>query len=222
MIIKDWFSLGLTGLISLQLRDTQESSPTPRFKSINSSVLSLLCWSSREEIPQVQGDRNPNNTVATERGHQRADRLKLQSQTTSQSDHRTTALCNAMKLSHAMWGHPRWMGHGRQVGQKVAHWRRECKSLQNSCLENPMNSVKRQKDRTQKDELPRSIGAQYATGDQCRNNSRNNEGVEPKQNQHPLVDVTVDRSKVQCCTQQYCIGNWNVRSMNQGKLEVVK
>ena len=209
-------------MISLQLRDTQESSPTPQFKSINSSVLSLLCWSSREEKPYVQGKRSPSKMVGTEREEQRADRLKLQSQTTSQSDHRTTALSNAMKLSHAMWGHPRWMGHGRQVGQKVAHWRRECKPLQNSCLENPMNSVKRQKDRTQKDELPRSIGAQYATVDQCRNNSRNNEGVEPKQNQHPLVDVTVDRSKVQCCKQQYCIGNWNVRSMNQGKLEVVK
>ena len=68
--------------------------------------------------------------------------------------------------------------------------------LQHSCLENPMNSMKRQKDRTLKDELPRSAGAQYATGDQWRNNSRKNEGIEPKQKQYPVVGVTGDRSKV--------------------------
>ena len=96
------------------------------------------------------------------------------------------------------------------------------KPLQYSCLENPMNSMKRQKDRTLKDELPRSVGAQYATGDQWRNNSRKNEGMEPKQKQHPVVDGTGDGSKVQCCEEQYCIGTWNVRSINQGKLEVVK
>ena len=96
------------------------------------------------------------------------------------------------------------------------------KPLQYSCLENPMNSIKRQKDRTLKDELPRLVGAQYATGDQWRNDFRKNEGMEPKQKQYPAVDVTGDRSKVQCCKQQYCIGTWNVRSMNQGKLEVVK
>ena len=70
------------------------------------------------------------------------------------------------------------------------------KPLQYSCLENPMNSMKRQKDRTLKDELLRSVGAEYATGDQWRNNSRKNEGIESKQKQHPVVDVTVDRSKV--------------------------
>ena len=85
-----------------------------------------------------------------------------------------------------------------------------------------MNSMKKQKDRTVKDELPRSVGAQYTTGDQWRNNSRKNEGMEPKQKQYPVVDMTGDRSKVQYCKEQYCIGNWNVRSMNQGKLEVVK
>ena len=84
-----------------------------------------------------------------------------------------------------------------------------------------MNSMKRQKDRTLKDELPRLVGAQYATGDQWRNNSRKNQGMEPKR-KHPVVDVTGDRSKVRCCKEQYCIGTWNVRSMNQGKLEVVK
>ena len=82
--------------------------------------------------------------------------------------------------------------------------------------------MKRPKDRTLKDELPRSVGGQYAPGDQWRNNSRKNEGMKPKQKQYPVVDVTGDRSKVQCCKEQYCIGTWNVRSMNQGKLEVVK
>jgi len=96
------------------------------------------------------------------------------------------------------------------------------KPLQCSCLENPMNSMKRQKGRTLKDELPRSVGAKYATGDQWRNNSRKNEGTESKQKQHPVVDVSGDRSKIRSCKEQYCIGTWNVRSMNQGKLEVVK
>ena len=85
-----------------------------------------------------------------------------------------------------------------------------------------MNSMKRQKDRTLKDELPRSVGAQYDTGDQWRNNFRKNEGMKPKKKQHPVVDVTGDRTKVQCCKEQYCVGTWNVRSMNQGKLAVVK
>ena len=85
-----------------------------------------------------------------------------------------------------------------------------------------MNNMKRQKARTLKDEFPKSVGAQYATGDQWRNNSRENEGMEPKQKHHPVVDVTCDKSKVRCCKEQYCIGTWNVRSMNQGKLEVVK
>ena len=70
------------------------------------------------------------------------------------------------------------------------------KPLQYSCLENPMNCMKRQNDRILKEELPRSVGAQYATGDHWRNNSRNNEGMEPKQKQYPVVDVTGDRSKV--------------------------
>ena len=90
------------------------------------------------------------------------------------------------------------------------------------CLKNPMNSMKRQNDRILKKELPRSVGAQYATGDQWRNNSRKNEGMEPEQKQYPAVDVTGDRSKVRSCKEQYCIGTWNVRSMNQGKLEMVK
>ena len=100
--------------------------------------------------------------------------------------------------------------------------KRNGKPLQYSCLENPMNSMKRQKDMTLKDELPRSVGAQYTIGDQWRNNSRKNKEMEPKQKQHPVVDVTGDGRKVQCCKEQYCTAIWNVRSMNQGKLEVVK
>ena len=79
-----------------------------------------------------------------------------------------------------------------------------------------MKSMKRQKDRTLKDE------PQYATGDQCRNNLRRNEEMEPKQKQHTIVNVTGGGSKVRCCKEQYCVGTWNVRSMNQDKFEVVK
>ena len=96
------------------------------------------------------------------------------------------------------------------------------KPLQYYCFDNPMNSMKRQKDRILKEELPRLVGAQYATGDQWRTNFRKNEGMEPKQKQYPAVDVTSDRSKVQCYKEQNCIGTWIVRSMNQGTLEVVK
>ena len=138
--------------------------------------------------------------------------------------HLTTALSNSMKLgtmpcratqdgwvmaesSDKMWS----TGEGNG------------KPLQDYCLENPMNSMKRQKDRTLKDRtLPRSVGAQYATGDHWRNNTRKNEGMKPKQKHHPVVDVTGDGSKVRCCKEQYCIGTWSVRSMNQGKLGVIK
>ena len=85
-----------------------------------------------------------------------------------------------------------------------------------------MNKMKRQKDRTLKDELLRLIGAQYTIGDQWRNNSRKTEETEPKHKQYPVVDVTGNGSKVRSCKEQYCIGTWNVRFMNQGKLKVVK
>ena len=85
-----------------------------------------------------------------------------------------------------------------------------------------MNSMNRQNDRILKEELLRLVGAQYATRDQWRNNSRNNEGMELKLKQYPVVDGTDGTSKVQCCKEQYCIGTWNVRFMNQDKLEVVK
>ena len=183
----------------------------------------MLCWSSREEIPHAQGKRNPSKMVGVARGHQRADTLKPYSQKTSQSKHtRTTALSNSVKPSHA---------HGATQAGRVMVERSDRmwftgegngKLLQYSCLENLMNSIKRQKDRALKDEFPSSVGAQYATGDQRRNNSRKNEGMEPKQKQYPAVDVTGDRSKIRCCKEQYCIGTRNVRSMNKGKLEVVK
>ena len=85
-----------------------------------------------------------------------------------------------------------------------------------------MNRMKRKNDRILKEELPRSVGAQYATGDQWRNNSRKKERMESKQKQHPVMDVTGDRGKVRCCKEQYCIATWSLRSTNQGKLEVVK
>ena len=104
----------------------------------------------------------------------------------------------------------------------MVHWRREWQATSVFLLENPMNSMKRQNGRIPIEELPRPLGAQYATGDQWRNNSRKNEGMESKQKQYPIVDVTGERRKIRCCKEQYCIGSWNVRSMNRGKFEVVK
>ena len=104
----------------------------------------------------------------------------------------------------------------------MVHWRREWQTTSVFLHREPQDSMKSQKDKSLKDELPRSVGAHYVTGDQWRNNSRKKEGIEPKQKQHPVVDGTGDRSKVRCCKEQYCIGTWNVRSMNQGKLEAVK
>ena len=99
---------------------------------------------------------------------------------------------------------------------------RNGKPPEHSCLENPMNSVKRQKDRTMKDELPRLVGAQYDTGEEWRNSSRRKEEAEPKWKQCPVVDVSGGESKVWCCKEKYFFGIWNVRSMNEGKLEVIK
>ena len=157
----------------------------------------MLCWSSCEEIPHAQGKRNSSKMVGVARGHQRADTLKPYSQKTSQSNHtRTTDLSNSMKPSHACGV--------TQVGRVMVErpdrmWSTgegNGKALQYPCLENPMNSMKRQNDRIPKEELPRSLGAQYATGGQWRNNPRKNEGMEPKQKQRLVVDVTGDRSKV--------------------------
>ena len=157
----------------------------------------MLCWSSLEEIPHTQGKRNPSKMVSVSRGLQRADTLKPYSQKTSQSNHtRTTALSNSMKPSHACGTtQDGWV----MVERSVRMWSTgegNGKPLQHSCLENTMNSMKRLNDRIPKEELRRSLGAQYATGDQWRNNSRKNEGMEPRQKQYPVVDVTSDRNKV--------------------------
>ena len=129
--------------------------------------------------------------------HQRADTLKPYSQKTSQSNHtRTTALSNSMKRSQACGAtQDGWV----MVERSDRMWctgEGNGKPHQYSCLENTMNSMKRQNDRILKEELPRSVGDQYATGDQWRNNSRKNERMEPKQKQHPVVDVTGVRSRV--------------------------
>ena len=111
-------------------------------------------------------------------------------------------MSNSVKLSHA---------HGANQDGRVIVERSDRmwstgegngKPLQNSCLENPMNSMKRQNDRVLKEKLPRSVGAQYGTRDQWRNNSRKNEGMEPKQQQYSAVDVIGDRSKVRCCKEK--------------------
>ena len=126
----------------------------------------MLCWNSCEEIPQAQGKRNPSKMVGVARGYQRANTLKPYSQKTNQSSHtRTTALSNSMKLSHV-----RGATQDRQV--MVERSDRTWSTgegngipLQYSCLENPMNSMKRQNDRILKQKFPTSAGAQYATGD---------------------------------------------------------
>ena len=135
--------------------------------------------------------------VGVARGHQRADTLKPYSQETSQSNYTgTTALSNSIKLSHARGATlEEWV----MVERSDRMWytgEGNGKPLQYSCLENPMNSMKRANDRILKEELLRSVGAQYVTGNQWRNNSRKNEGMEPKQKQYPVVDMTGDRSKV--------------------------
>ena len=140
-----------------------------------------------KRYPHVQGKRNPSKMVGVARGHQRADTLKPYSQKISQSNNtRTTALSNSMKPSHACGAtqdgrvmlersHRMWSTGGGNG-----------KPLQYSCLENPMNSMKRQNDRIAKEELPRSLGAQYATGDQWRNNSRNMKGWSQSKNNTQL------------------------------------
>ena len=119
--------------------------------------------------------------VGVARGHQRADTLKPHRKLVNLIT-RTTALSNSVKLSHAMWGHPRRAGMVERSDRMWSTGEENGKPLQYSCLENRMNSIKRQKDRRAlKDELPKLVGAQYATGDQWRSNSRKNEGMEPKQ-----------------------------------------
>ena len=104
---------------------------------------------------------------------------------------RTTALSNSMKLSHARRATQNKRVMVERSDRMWSTGEGNGKPLQYSCLENPMNSMKRQNGRILKEELPRSVGGQHATGDQWRNNSRKNEGMEPKQKQYPAVDVLV-------------------------------
>ena len=99
----------------------------------------------------------------------------------------------------------------------MGHWRREWQTTSVFLPSEPHEQYEKAKRQDTERGTP-----QYATGDQWRNNSRKNEEAKPKQKQHPVLDVTGDRSKVRCYKEQYCIGTWNVRSMNKGKLEVVK
>ena len=124
--------------------------------------MAALCWSSREEIPNAQGKRNSSKMVGVARGHQRANTLKPYSQKTTQSNHtRTTALSNSVKLSHACGA----TQDGRVMVERFDRmWPTGEGNGQYPCLENPMNSMKRQNDRILKEKLPRSVGAQYATG----------------------------------------------------------
>ena len=129
--------------------------------------MAALCWSSCEEIPHAQSKRNPSKIVGVARGHQRANTLKPYSQKTSQSNHtRTTTLSNSMKLSHALGATQDGQVMVERFDRMWSTGEGNGKPLQYSCLENPMNSMKRQNDRILKEELPRSVGAQYATGDQ--------------------------------------------------------
>ena len=114
------------------------------------------------------------------------------------------------------------MGHGREFWQNVVHWRREGQTTSAFLLWEPHEQYEKAKRCDAERWTPRSAGAQYAPGEEWRNNSRKNEGMEPKWKQHPVVDVTGDGSEVWCCKEQYCKGTWNVRSMNQGKLTVIK
>ena len=149
--------------------------------------MAALCWSSHEEIPHAQGKRNPSKMVGVVRGHQRADTVKPYSQKTSQSNHiRTTALSNSMKPSHACGATQDGPDMVERPDRMWSTGEGNGKPLQYSCLENPMNRMKRQNDRILKEKLPRSVGAQHATGDQWRNNSRKNEGMEPRKNNTQL------------------------------------
>ena len=135
----------------------------------------------------------------------------------------TTALSNSMKL----WAMPCRATQDKRVmvessKKNVVHWRREWQTTSVFLPWEFHEQYEKAKRWDTERWTPQSVGAQYATADQWRRNSRKNEETETKQKRHPVVDVTGDGRKVRSCKEQYCIGTWNVRSMNQGKLEVVK
>ena len=121
-----------------------------------------------------------------------------------------------------MQGHPRRTGHGGSSDKTWVTGEGNGKPLWYSCFENPVNNMIRQEDRTLQDELSRSVGAPICYWKEQRNSSRKNEEAGPKCKQLPVVSVSACESKLQCYKEQYCIGTRNVRSMNQGKLDVVK
>ena len=124
IILLHAFIFALTWLIMIHIQGQErwpwEDTPRPRW-----GAAAALCWRSHEEIPHVQGKRNPSKTVGAERGYQRPDRLKPQSRKQGNLVTWTTVLCNSMELSHAVWGLPKWTGHGGEVWENVVHWRRE-------------------------------------------------------------------------------------------------
>ena len=120
------------------------------------------------------------------------------------------------------YGPPKTGGHGGEVWRNVVHWRRDWQTTSVFLPWEPHEQYEKEKWEDTERVTPRSVRAQYSTGDQWRKNSRKNTEMEPKQKQHPVVNVTGEGSKVWCCKKQYHIGAWNVRSMNQGKLEAAK
>ena len=120
-----------------------------------------------------------------------------------------------------MWGQPRQMGHGGKFWQNMVHWRREWKTTSVFLPWESQKPYEKEKRYDTERWIPQ-VSVYYAMGEEWRNTSKKNEEAEPKQKQYPVLDVTGDGSKVQCYKEQYCIGTWNVKSMNQGKLEVVK
>ena len=125
-------------------------------------------------------------------------------------------------MSHAIQGYPTRTGHSGEFWQSVVHGEGNGKPLQHSCLKNLMNSMKKQKDMTPRRWSPRSEGVQYAPGEEWRKSLRKNEAARPQQKRCTVVDVSGGETKVQCCKEQYCRGTWNIRSVNQGKSDMVK
>ena len=125
-------------------------------------------------------------------------------------------------MSHTLLGHTRQTGHGEELWQNVGPWRRKWQTTTVLLPWELHEHYEKAKHTTLKDQLPRSVSAQYVSWEEWRNNSRRNEEAEPKWKQCQVVDVSGGASKVWCCKEQYCIGTWNVTSTNQGKLEVVK
>ena len=124
-------------------------------------------------------------------------------------------------MSHAVQVHPRWMGCGGEFWQNVVHWRREWQTTSVFLLLEPHQQCENQECRTPDDEPPRSVRVQYVTGEKQRNCSKKNEEAGQSGND-AVVSVYGGESKLQCCKKQYCLRTWNIRSRNQGKLDMVK